>query len=475
MSTNMLRDYQVDSVAQVGAAFASGYKRVILCLPTGAGKTVIFSDIAAKAAAKGKRVAILTHRRELLSQAGKLNSCDILMVETLNNQIKRGLDLSQYDLLVIDEAHIGNFRKVLQGFDGFVIGATATPISNPPLKDSYNDIVCPVGIESLIGQGWLATPHTYAMHPVDTSKLATARGEYTEQSLDDAFNRPKVYEGVVHEFCQKWSDKKAIVFCVNISATINTAEAFAKELGAARVYAVHSKQSPQERTALIDQFTASKDGILVNCGIATTGFDCPDIEVVVVNRATKSVALWLQMVGRASRTAPNKCAFTILDFGENVTRLGFWQEPRDWANLFEHPKKKGEGVAPVKDCPACGFVAYASARICANCGAEFAPNPKTEAEVIAELKLMQYQQNRGKLEGRKIYDIAQNSADLFELQRVKKYKQAFIERVLYFANYTELQRFWRSKGYTEGYQWRKERDFAEGAPVANFTVKLKNE
>ena len=470
----MLRPYQLDSVAQVGAAFASGYKRVILCLPTGAGKTVIFSDIAARAAEKGKRVAILTHRRELLSQAGRLNSCSVLMVETLNNQIKKGLDLNQYDLLVIDEAHIGNFRKVLEGFEGFVIGATATPLSNPPLKDQYNAIVCPVGIEALITQGWLATPQTYAMHPVDTSQLATARGEFTEASLDDAFNRPKVYEGVVKEFCGRWRDKKAIVFCVNISATINTAQAFAAELGEGRVYAVHSKQSAQERADLIEDFIASKYGILVNCGIATTGFDCPDIEVVVVNRATKSVALWLQMVGRASRRTDTKSAFTILDFGENVTRLGFWQEPRDWAHLFLNPKKKGEGVAPVKDCPACGFVAYASARVCANCGAEFAPNPKTEAEVIAELKLMQYKQ-LGKLEGRKLYDIAQNPADLYELQRVKKYKQAFIERVLYFANYPELQRFWISKGYLSQYTDRREREFAQGAPVANFTVKLKNE
>jgi superfamily II DNA or RNA helicase len=397
------------------------------------------------------------------------------MVETLNNQIKRGLDLGQYDLLVVDEAHIGNFRKVLEGFEGFVIGATATPVSNPPLKDSYNTIVCPVGIEQLIKDNWLAVPKTYAMHPVDTSKLQTARGEYTEASLDDAFNKPKVYEGVVQEFVKGWAQSKAIVFCVNISATINTAEAFAMKLGNARVYAVHSKQSPQERTALIDQFTASKDGILVNCGIATTGFDCPDIEVVVVNRATKSVALWLQMVGRASRRTEQKEAFTILDFGENVTRLGFWQEPRDWAYLFENPKKKGEGVAPVKDCPACGFVAYASARICANCGAEFAPNPKTEAEVLAELKEMQYQQNRGKLEGRKIYDIAQNSADLFELQRVKKYKQAFIERVLYFANYSELKRFWSSKGYVSQYTDRREREFAQGHPVKNFTIRLGNE
>jgi len=467
----VLRDYQIDSVVQVGAAFREGSKRVILCLPTGAGKTVIFSDIAAKAASKGKRVAIVTHRRELLSQAGRLNSCSVLMVETLNNQIKKGLDLNAYDLLVIDEAHIGNFRKVLDKFNGFVIGATATPLSNPPLKDQYNAIVCPIGIEQLIAQGWLATPHTYAMHPVDTSTLQTARGEFTEASLDDAFNRPKVYEGVVKEFCSKWRDKKAIVFCVNISATDNTADEFSKQLGADRIFAVHSGQDEKDRPAIIQAFMESTNGILVNCGIATTGFDCPDIEVVVINRATKSVALWLQMVGRASRRTEQKEAFTILDFGENVTRLGFWQEPRDWAYLFENPKKKGEGVAPVKDCAACGFVAYASARVCANCGAEFPATAKSKEDIIATLKLLNYQKS-AKLEGRKIYDIAQNPSDLYDLQRVKKYKQAFIERVLYFANYSELQRFWRSKGYTDGYRWRKERDFAEGFPVNNFTVRL---
>ena len=467
----MLRDYQIDSVAQVGAAFREGSKRVILCLPTGAGKTVIFSDIAAKAASKGKRVGIVTHRRELLSQAGRLNSCDILMVETLNNRIKKGLDLGQYDLLVVDEAHIGNFRKVLEGFNGFVIGATATPLSNPPLKEQYNAIVCPIGIEQLIAQGWLATPHTYAMHPVDTSTLQSARGEFTEASLDDAFNRPKVYEGVVKEFCSKWRDKKAIVFCVNISATINTALEFAEKLDGGRVYAVHSKMSVEARARVMGDFVASKDGILVNCGIATTGFDCPDIEVVVVNRATKSVALWLQMVGRASRTTADKTTFTILDFGENVTRLGFWQEPRDWVYLFENPKKKGEGVAPVKECPVCNCVVYASVMICPNCNFEF-PKPKpTEEDVIATLKLLTYQ-NKAKLEGRRLYDIAQNPADLLALQRIKKYKQAYIERVLYFANYSELKRFWYSKGYSEGYMWRKETDFAQSDPVKNYVIRL---
>ena len=461
-----LRPYQLQAVDEIRAAFKDT-KRVVLCLPTGAGKTVVFSEIVRRVLEKGNRVAIVTHRRELLSQAGKLNRCDILMVETLNNAIKRGkVDLSQYNLLVIDEAHIGNFSKVLEGFEGFVIGATATPVSKPPMAQRYGKLVDSVGIADLIAQGYLCTPKTYAMHPVDTSKLASRMGEFTAQSLNDAFNRPKVFEGVVDQFCSKWADKKAIVFCVNIEATKATALQFVKKLGFDRVYAVHSQQSTELRGQIMADYIASKDGVLVNCGIATTGFDCPDIEVVVVNRATQSVALWLQMVGRGSRPAPNKDAFTILDFGENVHRLGFWQEPRDWSKAFEGVEKKGSGVAPVKDCPCCGAVLYASARFCEFCGEVFATESKPVSEGV--LQEMAYD----KLNGRYLYDIAKSPADLWELKSRKGYKQAFIERVLYFANYSELQKFWRGKGYTEGYTNRRMREFAEGQPVKNYLIKL---
>ena len=461
-----LRPYQLQAVDEIRAAFKDT-KRVVLCLPTGAGKTVVFSEIVRRVLEKGNRVAIVTHRRELLSQAGKLNRCDILMVETLNNAIKRGkVDLNDYNLLVIDEAHIGNFSKVLEGFEGFVIGATATPVSKPPMAQRYGRLVDSVGIADLIAQGYLCTPKTYAMHPVDTSKLASRMGEFTAQSLNDAFNRPKVFEGVVDQFCSKWADKKAIVFCVNIEASINTGIEFALRLGSARVFVVHSKMDSIQRGALMHEFTNSRNGILVNCGIATTGFDCPDIEVVVVNRATQSVALWLQMVGRGSRPAPNKDAFTILDFGENVHRLGFWQEPRDWSKAFEGVEKKGTGVAPVKDCPCCGAVLYASARFCDFCGEAFAMEAKQATEGV--LQEMAYD----KLNGRYLYDIAKSPADLWELKSRKGYKQAFIERVLYFANYSELQKFWRGKGYTEGYTNRRMREFAEGQPVKNYLIKL---
>jgi superfamily II DNA or RNA helicase len=461
-----LRTYQLHAVDQIRAAFKDT-KRVVLCLPTGAGKTVVFSEIVRRVLEKGNKVAIITHRRELLSQAGKLNRCDILMVETLNNQIKRGVvNLADYDLLVIDEAHIGNFSKILEGFGGFVIGATATPVSKPPMAQRYGKLIDSVSISDLIEEGYLCTPKTYAMHPVDTSKLASRMGEFTAQSLNDAFNRPQVYDGVVHEFCRKWADKKAIVFCVNIEATKATWLQFMLKLGLERVYQVHSEQPTELRAKIMADFIASKDGILVNCGIATTGFDCPDIEVVVVNRATQSVALWLQMVGRGSRPAQGKQEFTILDFGENVHRLGFWQEPRDWSKAFEGVEKKGTGVAPVKDCPCCSAVLYASARFCEFCGEIFQTEAKQATEGV--LQEMAYD----KLNGRYLYDIAKSPADLWELKSRKGYKQAFIERVLYFANYRELQKFWRGKGYTEGYTNRRMREFAEGQPVKNYMIKL---
>jgi hypothetical protein len=110
-------------------------------------------------------------------------------------------------------------------------------------------------------------------------------------------------------------------------------------------------------------------------------------------------------------------------------------------------------------------VLYASARFCNFCGEVFATEKKAER---GSLELMAYE----KLNGRYLFEIAKTPADLWELKSRKNYKQAFIERVLYYANYSELRRFWDAKGYTQGYTNRREREFAEGGAVKNFIVKL---
>ena len=138
-----LYDYQLLAVNQLREKMRY-HKRVCLCLPTGGGKTIIFSDIANKAIEKGKCVMVCVHRSELKQQAEKTSNATVVMVETLNNQIKAGkIDINLFDLIIIDEVHIGNFRKVLETYDGYVIGATATPVTINklyPLCNLLNDI-----------------------------------------------------------------------------------------------------------------------------------------------------------------------------------------------------------------------------------------------------------------------------------------------------------------------------------------------
>src|SRR5690625_5481532 len=87
----------------------------------------------------------------------------------------------------------------------------------------------------------------------------------------------------------------------------------------------------KERKEVLDWFDCTDDAALCNCSVLTTGFDQPDIETIILYRATTSLPLFLQMCGRGSRIHPGKKHFNILDFGENINRLGFWEEPRTWS------------------------------------------------------------------------------------------------------------------------------------------------
>ena len=160
-----LRPYQSKAINLTREAFKKS-KRVVLCLPTGAGKSIIFSTIARITAENGKRVLILTHRTELKSQAegygNKGESITVVMIETFWNRVKKShVNPADFDLVIIDEAHIGNFRKVVEVLPDsvYLIGATATPLSKPKMRTLYHDIVCPVGISELIEQGYLARPN----------------------------------------------------------------------------------------------------------------------------------------------------------------------------------------------------------------------------------------------------------------------------------------------------------------------------
>jgi len=463
-----LRPYQLAAVQNIREQFPTS-KRVILCLPTGAGKTIVFSHIAESAAAKGKRVLILTHRRELKKQAAKTSGARIEMVETYFNAMKRGEanPNTDADLLIIDECHIGNFRKVLEGFTGYAIGATATPIAKPPLRDLYGSIVVGPQISELIASGSLAPCRPLkAVNAVQAGELSTKAGEFTESSQQAAFTKTGRFEGYVQHIANA-QPRKSIVFCCSIDHTMKVADALDKA-GCGKVYAVHSKMPKAERAQIMDAFVAdgSSGATLVNCGIATTGFDCPDIARVIVLRATRSVALWLQMVGRGSR--PGKPDFELWDFGTNIDRLGLWDAPRNWKQVFDKPewtRKASLGMAPSRICPHCGGFSPAKALVCECCGEAFPVRVKQSPDG----QLVEVTTART-LEGRRLFDLT--PAEVLAVAEIKGWKQIFVERVLYLMNPQALQQFYNAKRYSMHARHRRIEIARNGPQPSNFVIRF---
>ncbi|TXK52357.1 DEAD/DEAH box helicase [Pontibacter qinzhouensis] len=389
-----LRPYQTEAISLLRQAFRQQKKKVILCLPTGAGKTFTFSDLAKRTVEKGGRVLILTHRIELLTQAdGALTKvglnpfvisantkhlytaeCYVAMVETFYRRVKKESFVSalgNISLVIIDECHLGNFFKIIEYFqDAFIIGATATPISSKkefPLKDFYSDIVEPIDIPSLIQMGFLAPPITYGAKEEITG-LKTKMGEYTDESLMNVFDKKTMYDDAITHYKQLAAGRKTICFNINIEHSIKMKNAFLD----AGISAEHldGTTPDAERKRILKAFNRGEFNVLCNVGVLTTGFDEPSISCIIINRATKSTSLYFQCCGRGSRMAPGKKDFIIIDMGANFKEHGLWNEPINWRDRFLNPKKpgKGGGVAPVKECHKCSAIIPAGVKTCSYCG-----------------------------------------------------------------------------------------------------------
>lgn len=395
-----LRTYQEKTISALRNNIKAGTKRQILCAPTGAGKTVMFSYIISKAISNDKKCLILTHRSELLLQAGgtlsnfglnpvyvnpKVRSLDfshslyVAMTKTVMARIKKEEYkdwLQSFDLIIIDESHLQEFNSIQPYFNEktIVIGATATPErkgNQTALNEFYGAIVNEISISELIQKGFLANPISYGVK-VDLSKVKTKGGDYDAEQMGDEFTKQRVFEGVYENYQKLTPCKKAIIFSPNVSSSLKLTE----ELQKKGLPIKHIDGNSKDRAELIKWFKETPNALLSNVGILTAGFDDPTIEVVILYRATKSISLFMQMVGRGSRTTKSKNEFYVLDFGNNILRHGFWEDDREWSL---EKKKKKEGVAPVKDCR-CGALVRTSAKECPYCGNIF-PVKKTKEEI----------------------------------------------------------------------------------------------
>lgn len=480
-----LRPYQTQLIKQTAQKVAT-HKRVIMCAPTGSGKTVIFSEIVRRHIESDMfhRVLVLTHRTELFYQtlkavvragvnvtelkAGmktgrehKECNCLIAMVETIKRR-----DLSQFgnfSLIIIDEAHRADFNKVIEHFqDSYIVGATATPISASkkyPLKDFYNDISVSVSINDLIHEGYLAIPKHYKAQ-FDESGLTKQRGEFTDDSQIQALASSAEYTNLVELWRQYANDKKTIIFNVNKKHTHETNQRFLD----AGVSSTVLLSGDPDRDEKINLFRSGEIQVLNNCEIATTGFDVPDIECVLINRPTASLPLWLQMVGRGSRTAPNKTHFVILDFGGNIDRHGMWHIERDWQKIFWNPAKAGDNPAPHKECVSCEALIFASTEICPECGAKQPTREQQEKEKVI-----------GYLEAVGEYDVVGSYIDslsinqLYHLELAGRYKPSYVARVARTRGDDDLHMYATLKGYSPKWVYYQ-KNLEKG--YTNYKVKI---
>lgn len=471
-----LRPYQDATIAGIREKFKAGNKRVVMCLPTGGGKTICFTKMTLDTLQKHpeRRVLILTDRIELCVQTFKTlrnfaiepevynaqahrskpvtSRCVVAMVETVKRRHKTGsLNIGSFDLIIIDEAHKRNFNAIFEIWpDAFYIGATATPVSSSkkdPMKNYWHDIVEEVDVIGLISDDFLAPVVAYHFLLIDESKLKkdSRKGDYTEKSQADEFGKPAVFAGMLKAYQEQAEGLKTLVFCANIESTEQTAANF--RAAGYEAMSITSKDSSEHREKAKDWFHNSESGILVNCGILTTGYDHPPIECIILNRATMSIPLFMQMCGRGSRLSPNKERFIILDCGGNIKRMGTWDEDRKWITKFHNPPKPGPAQPPaVKECPKCNAIVAARVMDCPACGYIWEPQEKE----LVEGELEQVKAIPPEIQGKKASQLT--IREIETVRQIKGYKVGWALRIIR-ARYGAdgLRRYAQLRKYKSGW------------------------
>lgn len=492
-----LRPYQQLAINDIKDCFKKN-KHILLQAPTGSGKTVIFTIISKLVFEKGKKILIITDRTELLMQAGgslkkvglnafyiqagtkvfsKSFDCYIAMSQTF----RRRIDLQYWkdflqniDIIIVDEAHKQEFNYLFKSKlldNKHVIGFTATPRRSGNMRQlalDYDYFVETISVRELINQGYLVNDDYYGMISpnMDNVEIDRMKGDYKENQMFEKFNTPQLYSGVVKNYKEICPYTKALVFCVNIEHVIRTTLEFqnsgidarfivsnvsapkmpknaldkgktARYEERLRVYELYKRYFPLfsgDRKKIFEGFKNTDFYILINAGIATTGYDCPDIETIILNRATASTTLLLQMIGRGSRIAENKTHFNILDFGNNCQRLGYYSEERVWS--LWHEKTEGKGLPPLKECGfttqgkpiakgGCRRLILASYKICPFCGFKY---PLKKIKEI-ELQSLMYDGQKV-VKTKRIKDMTLE--ELYNYWKIKKHKTAWLWRQLWY-------------------------------------------
>lgn len=408
--TLSLRSYQSAGADAIHSAFEDGARAVCFTLPTGGGKTVIFTDIARRAATAGTRTAILVHRDTLLLQASrKLYECgvqhsviapghrgrynDLIHVASVQTLVRR-LDHHDFDFLIVDEGHHAvseTYRKIFGRYpEAHVLGVTATPIrtDGQGLEVSYERLVSGPSIADLIEDGYLVEPIAFgAVKPVELGNVRTRMGDYDQRQLAEAMDRTEITGDAVEHYRKLCPGAPAVAFCVSVKHAEDVAADFAA--AGFRAASVDGSMHVAEIRRRVLGLSDGSIQVLTSCDLISEGFDAPGVVAAILLRPTKSLAVYLQQVGRALRpvyadgfnledrvgrlaaiAGSSKPHAIVLDHAGNCFRHGMADDEREWT-LEGRKKRAGSGaglaVVQVRQCPKC-YACHRPAPSCPSCG-----------------------------------------------------------------------------------------------------------
>lgn len=347
-----LRDYQTEAVRATRSTWARGVRRPAIVLPTGAGKTTVFTALAGDMAELDVKTLILAHRDELIEQAAErvrlmvpglrvgivkgpreeIRNRQIIVgsVQTLGRAGASGearrdrlvRAMGRGRLVIVDECHhavADSYMRVLRHMgcfdpippDGalsgaYALGVTATMVRSDRLAlgQVWEEVVYRKPITEMIREGYLvnAIGIRVKVAGLDLSKIKRTAGDYNQGELSDAMHEALAPKAIARAYVEHAMPRKAIVFTPGVAIGYEVAEAFRSE-GVAAI-AFDGTTDMVERRRILAAFKIGVYRVVVNCGVLTEGFDEPSIECVIIARPTSSAGLYVQMAGRGLRTLP---------------------------------------------------------------------------------------------------------------------------------------------------------------------------
>lgn len=333
-----LRDYQEEARQSIQQQWQEGVKKTLLVLPTGCGKTIVFSKVIEDRVKLGERVLVLAHRSELLEQAAdKLEKSTGLKTATEKAQetsigswfrvvvgsvqtMMREKRLNQFpkdffDTIIIDEAHhciSDSYQRVLNYFeDAKVLGVTATPDRGDMknLGTVFESLAFEYTLPKAIKSGYLSPIKALTIPlKLDLSKVGQQAGDFKMSDLGTALD--PYLEQIADEMLRVAKDRKIVVFL----PLVKTSQKFTELLNQKGFRAAEVNGDSKDRAEILADFDNDRYNVLCNSMLLTEGWDCPSVDCVVVLRPTKVRALYSQMVGRGTRLHEGKTELLLLDF-----------------------------------------------------------------------------------------------------------------------------------------------------------------